>query len=755
LNSTSSQPSGSDPLSILRGSPSLGSLDESILREIAAKIEPERLSAEDTLFRQDDAADAIYMVLRGELEAVRHDDSGAELVLSRMGVGQVVGEIQVLTGGNRTATIRAVRDTELARWSKETTHDLGTRHPEILKHLAAGIRERLRRDQLVGILPRLFGHVDNTVISDVEDTIEWVFLPRGQRLFAQSEPADCLYLTVSGRLSVVIDDDNAAPRIIGEIAPGEPVGEMAVFTGKPRSASVYAIRDSELAKVSRDNFEAIVQRHPRLLTAVTRNLIQRLQEHSGPVSQKIIRSIALVPLSRGVPLSEFAERLVAALSTAEPTTHLCAARLDAQLAMEGAAQLPDDSPYDIRIRAWLSQLEANHRFVIYEADGELSRWTRRCVRHADLVLLVARASDDVEPGEIETQFLDRENRLTAARRRLVLLHPDGSNLPTGTIRWLAGREIEMHHHVRWDSDEDFARLGRFLRGRAIGLALGGGGARGMAHIGVIRALNESGVPIDFVGGTSAGGVVATQYAMGMDSEAMQVANREAFLKHKPFRDFTIPIVSFFGAGRMDRLAQGIYGGARLEDLWLNSFCVSCNLSTSETVVHRTGMVWKAVRATSALPGIVVPMVQDGKLLVDGGIVDNLPGQIMKDFAGGPVIVVDVSPEGDLAVEHKEIPPARKILWSWIAPHRTQIEVPTIADLIVRTAIISSVKRREEARQQAILFLRPPVDGFKLLGFNEFDNIVDAGYRYARDVLAGWNTRDDYVDGAPGAEASIT
>ena len=269
----------------------------------------------------------------------------------------------------------------------------------------------------------------------------------------------------------------------------------------------------------------------------------------------------------------------------------------------------------------------------------------------------------------------------------------------------------------------------------------------MAHIGVIRALDEASIPIDLIGGTSAGGLVAAQHAMGHGPAEIGERTHKAFVEHDPFHSYTIPIVSIVGERRMQEMSADLFGDVLIEDLWTPFFCVSCNISTTETVVHRSGLVREAARATSALPGIAVPVVRNGHLLVDGGVVDNLPGTTARALSGGHVILVDVSPEQDLLVDSDSLPRAGEILWSWMAPHKESLQVPTIGDVIVRTLVLSSVKRREEARELGILVLRPPVQPFGMLEFTSFKAIVEAGYRDATERIAEWPERAQYAEPA--------
>ena len=743
LEPAASPPDEGELLGSLRSSPVLGSLDEPILRDMCAGLTCGALAPGKVLFEEGEAADALYFVLDGELEAYRTTGDG-ELVLSRMGAGTTVGEIQILTGGKRTASVRAATTATLACLARDDVYQLARSHSGLIESIAGVIRERLRRDQLVRILPQLFGSSDEETLREVEGVIQWVHLLRGEQLLCAGDKGTCVYINVSGRLRAVVEEEGQAPRVLNDIEAGELVGEMAVFTGSDHSYHVYALRDTELARIGYEEFEGLVQRHPRFLRAITAMLIQRLEQQTDAQrGDPTIQNVVVLPLAPDVPISRFTEDLAEALGSKGTTLRISSKLLDERMEMEGAAQLPKDSPHGIRIHALMEQIEAGNQFVVYQADAEDSAWTKRCLARADQVLLLGLASGDPAPGPLE-QALLAESEATAAPCSLVLLHPDGSQQPSGTQRWLDGRRLDLHHHVRMDTAGDYARIARFLSGTAIGLALSGGGARGMAHIGVIAALLEAGVPIDFVGGTSAGGAMAMQMAMGLDKAGMKDANYTYLNKYKPFRAYNVPIVSLMASRRMTEMLHAIYGTVRIEDLWLNAFAVSCSLSDGKSIVHRTGEVWRAVRASTSLPGILAPFVHEGRLLVDGGVVDNLPGKIMRDLCGGPVILVDVSPEDEFAVGEDQLPTSGQILWSWMAPHKDSLQVPTMGDVIVRTSTMSSLQGRAEAEKLAILHLAPPIEQFGMLEFSSFDTIVEAGYTYAKQAVADWAERDEYI-----------
>ena len=223
---------------------------------------------------------------------------------------------------------------------------------------------------------------------------------------------------------------------------------------------------------------------------------------------------------------------------------------------------------------------------------------------------------------------------------LLLLHSGNFDPTVRAARWLSGLTVNAYHHMVHGDKFDSAKFLRLLTGTAVGLVLSGGGARGFAHIGVIRALNECGIPIDYVGGTSMGAVIAAQHALGWDWRSMSEVNRQAWQSCQPQRNYTLPLVALNSAKRMDRMLREMFGSAEIQDLRTNFFCVSTNLTRADAMIHHSGLLWKAVRASVSVPGIGPPAIEAGEILVDGGLVNNLPVDVMKRFCSGDVVAVD-------------------------------------------------------------------------------------------------------------------
>ena len=223
----------------------------------------------------------------------------------------------------------------------------------------------------------------------------------------------------------------------------------------------------------------------------------------------------------------------------------------------------------------------------------------------------------------------------------LLLRRSGDNPAPGSTRpWLeAYPGVSMHHHIRHEGD--LARVARLIGGHATGLVLSGGGARGFAHIGVLRALREAGIAVDYVAGCSAGAIVGAGIAADWDDAHLATALRAAFVEDDPLSDFTLPLVAMHSGHKVSQVLKRTFGEGDIEDLPLPFFCVSTDLSEGVLHVHERGPLWITLRATSAIPGVVPPVFHERRVLVDGGVMDNLPVEEMRHRLGGDIIAVDV------------------------------------------------------------------------------------------------------------------
>lgn len=725
---------------VLASSPLLRDLDEAAVTRIATAGAEIGVGRGEMLVEQGGLPNALYVILSGRLEVTVHSDAGDRLTLNEIGPGEIIGEIALLLGGRRASTVRALEDSRVLRIAGDDFRSLLEQDERFAERINALVQARLQRLQLASFVSGLFGPLRRDVLDEIEREVEWVSLPTGAVLFRQGDdPADGVYIVVGGRVRVVVEGDDGAERDIAEIGRGESIGEMALLGDGLRSATVYAVRDSELARLSREAFERLMARYPRAMFQIARILVSRLQSATHGPPRRLSRSFAIVPASEDVSLTAFAEELSLALGDIEESLWIDAERVGAALGRRDAAQLADGDPGCIRLTQWLLEQETAHPVLVYVADREWSAWTRRAVRHADHVLYVGDARADPEPGALERRVEAQWEAGRVPRRSLVLLQAGGGRAFSGTSAWLADRDVDGFFHARPGARDDFRRLARLLTGRAVGLVLGGGGARGCAHIGVLMAMQELGIPVDAIGGTSMGALVAGLYALGHEPRALPDLCRAHTQR---LLDPTLPIVSLLAGHRAGKAFSEVFRSWSIEDLALPYYCISTNLTRADEVQHRTGSLSHAVRASISLPGILPPVAHEGDLLIDGGLLNNIPVDVMAGVTGGgPVIAVDVSPDVDLRAEvdvGTEVS-GWGVLWSRLNPFQKRIPAPSILSVLGRSVVVGSIltQRQRLGRGEDELYLPLPVGAFGLLEFKAIDEIVKVGLESSREPLRVW------------------
>jgi predicted acylesterase/phospholipase RssA len=272
------------------------------------------------------------------------------------------------------------------------------------------------------------------------------------------------------------------------------------------------------------------------------------------------------------------------------------------------------------------------------------------------------------------------------------------------------------------------------------LVLGGGGARGFAHIGAIRALEEAGITIEIIGGTSQGALIGAQYAMGLSPDEMIATNRALFRDFRPFKgDITFPIFSFLTGVTSNKGLQGLFGKTYISDLKIPFFCISTNLSLAKLIVDRDHPVWKAVRCSMALPGLMPPVIEGGHLISDGGVLNNLPVDVMRENCNGGIIAVDVSPPVDLLVgcEDRETLSFLDFVRRKLFRRNQQGSIPHLVEILMRTAFLSSIHHRETMAKHADLLIHPPMSEYGLLAWDNLEKLVEIGYQTTREKLKHW------------------
>jgi len=582
--------------------------------------------------------------------------------------------------------------------------------PDILDHIAsAGLLGTLTRADLLSLDP----------------LPEWVHLKGGETLMKQGDQGSDYFLLVNGRLRVFIENNG---RVVysTSIYHGEGIGEMSLITGEPRSATVRAKVDSRLIRFSAETFRTLMMRRPDAAVEIVRAVVHRLREaHLETDLKKTISTIAILPISDAFEANSFADAFYASLNKCGSTCFID--RLPDIARIRSVPEVLDTTVH---------QLQKEHRYLMFLADRKPSEWTRSCLTQADLVLLVGAVNSSPEESEAETVML--RNLDMIERVELVLHHPSEFSSDAGMAGWLSRRPgVADFHHVRAGESRDFDRVARCITGTSNHLVLGGGGARGFAHVGALRALTEAGIPVDRVGGTSMGAVMAAQYAAGVDfDEWPEIINR-AFVKGKSTGDYTFPFGSLLRGRRGQAALITLFGDRKIEDLPIRFFCVSSDLGQSKMVVHTQSTLWRAVRASASVPILGPPLYQENSVLIDGGLFNNLPTDIMKQLFRGTIVAVDVSQGRPLEV-HPEwfdaTPSGWALLLNRLNPFATRIALPNLFDIVYRTITLYSDSVALQTRAAADMVIIPPVERFSIAQFSAYKEIIEIGYRYTIELL---------------------
>ena len=581
----------------------------------------------------------------------------------------------------------------------------------------------------------LFAALPMDLRQELMQILETKRLSRGDVLINEGDAARALFVVVSGRFEVRTEHRSDP---LAELGPGQVVGEVAFLTGGGRIATVTALRESVVLRLSRAAFDVLAEHNPRIWKILTNMLAQRLADRNRlkitPTDPRP-RTIAIIPAGPSSVPAAFLERFRTTLSAEAKTSFLT---------VNDCHSLAGTSERDVLDT--LNALEADYDYIVYIADDILTEWTKTAVRQADLVLSVAQHPSDlntpVELNDIE-RFSDTLHG--AGSQRLVLLHESKAPI-VGTRWWLERRRVHMHHHVCLDDDQGYSRLSRFIQGTAIGLVACGGGALCAAHVGLYQALIEAGVSFDIMGGTSGGAAMTAAFAMGETPEQIEQQTQEMFVTGGAMRRYTLPVYSLLDQTHFDHHLRNAYGAHRVEDLWIPFFAVATNLSSGGLHCQRDGELWEAVRASGSVPALLPPFFKDGNMLVDGGLVDNVPIQVMRELKSGPNIVVTFHvPEHEpFPVDYGELPSRTQLLRRLATSKDRQRlgEVPMIGAVLARSLMANGRDYVPHLGEDDILMAPPLPPEMGLLDWHRHGELKANTYEWTKTEIARLKEQDD-------------
>jgi len=736
--------------------------------------------------------DAIYLLLNGSVEIgamVRRNYHSKSASLSyfhkyhSVDPGTIVGRLACFAGDASLFEIRAQRESEggtgctLLKVPKNVFDTLVVKYPRAMTRCM---------EMILGLI--------SPVVHLLNWNSEWLHVEPSEAIAHKGDPTDSIFMVLNGRLRAAYRDTtlpSSAAKTVEEYGRGKFIGEVGGLTESTWPYDVYAVRNSELVRVPIDVLISIIRAHPnagvhfaaviasqvksklRSQGGVTRapgmrNPTPAVGEASKAVAPVVMPSyglnlatIAVVPLT-SVDVTGFCSEFLSALNEIAPATLLTKATVREQLGEK--TYQPANALHEMKITRFLGDAEEKHRVVVYQADLKYTWWTQLAITQADCILLLVRADEIPQRPQVE-QCLAWAHESMGVRIELVVISEKDSSddkdceILEEVDDWTEDREwVTGSQRIRAPFDHhglDFMRMCRRITGRSVGLALGGGGARGLAHLGVIRALMEAGITVDMVGGTSQGAYVAALFAESPDDpdvftrKAREMSDTLASMKEK-LLDLTLPMTSMFSGYRFNKGIQKSFGNNRIQDLVLNFFCVSVDIQRRNQVVHTKGMLWKFVRASMSLTGYLPPISENGSLLVDGGYLNVLPADVMRhQMRARTVIAVDVSPQTERNYyEYGTHLSGWWLLWNSWNPFVTTVQVPSMGDISDTLRWVSSDQHRKEVVNEADLYLAPPVGGYGTLEYDKFDEIIEVAYEYAKPIVDEWVKQNPWLVSGP-------
>lgn len=844
---------GADPSPSEQGSPGPRQMSSSaqanfttVKNSFSKHLEIKYYKGGSTLVSQDSFMTGLYYVIHGSLD-VSHSTtlisedgtpSTSNKKLYTVNPGGLTGYVSTIIGLKSLVSIKSAKETGaiVAFISKEDFTKLMDKFYFLQLPVAA---------RLKNLLPDL--------IKNIDFALEWCHIPAGGVLASQGDLANGFHIVLSGRFRVVrynnrkrntddagydhnlIDESNStlgdnevqAYEILGEYGHGQSIGEVEVLTASRRTNSLIAVRDSETARIPRTLFEMLSLQNPAIMVKVSRIVANRVLESnkrekfasavttvSSSRAAEInsdYKTITILPCVSGLPVKEFADRLVNAFRAIgrnvialDQTTilyHLGRNAFDERLA-------------HLKLSGYFASLEEEYETVVYVCDTPLkSNWTSTCISQGDCILLLADAEDEecaTNAGDYERLLLKLK---TTARTDLCLIHPEKYVIQGSTSIWLKNRIwVQGHHHIQMEiprdastkiekkkpnvlldlatkiaskanpnikfqfenvkskalasliklnarvnkfqeapslHKNDFMRLARILSNEAVGLVLGGGGSRGISHVGVVTALEKHGIPVDFIGGTSIGSFVGGLYAKDNNIVSIYGMSKK-FSKRigSPWRfifDLTYPVTAYITGYEFNRGIWKVFGYSEIEDFWIKYFCNSTNITHSTMEIHERGYAWRFIRASMSLAGLLPPIEYKGSMLLDGGYLDNLPVQEMKNKGAKYVIAVDVGSADDRTpMSYGDTLSGFWVLFNRMNPFSKHPNVPNMMEIQLRLAYVASVNALELAKKAPnVIYLRPPIDDYATLDFSKFDEIYNVGLAYADETLSKWEKQGKF------------
>jgi NTE family protein len=689
-------------------------LPDETFSELCANLALRREPKGSVIFHEGDNSTGMYLLIDGSLEIFRSSGNG-EYRIAEIRAPNIIGELAYFTGSARNAGGRATKSILLAEISVPFLMLLADHDAIAVQRFFHEVSGRLIESNLHRMLQQSLGIVEASLIRRIADTVEIREVPKGAMVIDPDLPAEEMAILLDGRLIVRNGLQGAEPnQLIARIFPGETIGETGLLQrDHRRNAAVLAQRASRLAVIRLDVFESILIKHPEVLINLIRTIIDRqnaMKDVTASAKKHLQQNTIAILQDSDADLKP----LLKSIDALDSTRLIDGPEIVRHFHSREMLQLSDASPLEALMDAWIHHEEILSGQLFLVADRSGPGWTRFAQNISDSRYVFSRYGSDKPLGK---------------GRFRVIHHREGNSAGSASLPPI----------VDVQNTASVERTARLLTGRGIGLVLSGGGARGFAHIGVLRALEKAGIKLDSLGGTSMGALVAAAYAIYGDIDSVEEITAR-FSRRRKILDWTIPVSSLTSSHKVGRVLRAILGDWRFEDLEFPLFVVASDLAHFKEVVFTRGPLYDAVRASGSIPGIFYPVIREGMTLVDGGVLNNLPIDIMRRRIGGGSVIAS-----DVGLINRHIPRSYRAgekdgmsgLLQLLGRHFSrpgEPRPPALADLFMQTFEVNTGRRIQERGIRPDHNLSIDVSAYDPMDFNAYRSLIREGYEQASRQL---------------------
>ncbi len=559
----------------------------------------------------------------------------------------------------------------------------------------------------------VLSHFSESALKRLIDESETITIHQNQTLFSCGEQAEYVFYLIEGHLNAY--SSNHYTRTIGCFRSGELVGDVDVVAGEPRGLAVRATRESRLLKISKDIFMKYFQKNPDLFIALAESMARRLRKmilntHESTYEYK---NIGLIALSPDLPMGKIKRHCLA---------HI--AQDNVRLYDQDDFKQSKEDPIN-----FFHQCQSKSTLNLFFCVNSDDVWSQSVFDYVDYLYLFT--------WEGTWALLDT-NIISRIRQRpcdLAILHHTAAPIKD-TSKFYDKYPFKRHHHLM-DTKGSHERLYRYMTGQAIGLVVSGGGLRGFAHYGLIKALFESKIPIDYIGGSSMGALTSAMIAIDYNwnsFDQMSMASIKKIKKTLFLKNLTLPFVSILSGKTMTDIIYNLFKDYQIEDLKTNYFCVVSNLSDNKKEIVTKGSLWKWIRASTAVPGIAPPFEKDGRIYVDGAVCSSLPifdmRKLLDDVGSIIAFNLQTNPFQGKKYHFPPILTMKTMILYLLGIHKHDFKLPSIFDVLTEAPLINQNFSDNEAAKTAEIIIALDTSAYTIAS-KKSDALIQPAYELAQ------------------------